>query len=51
MNSKSIKFDKAPSICDSNHQTAPTNMIPPSNKVSPIYLPFVLKETAFLDLW
>ena len=38
MNSKVIKFDKAPEICNSNHQTVSINMISLSNRVTPICL-------------
>ena len=38
MNSKAIKFGKAPEICNSNNQAVPINMISLSNKVTPIYL-------------
>ena len=38
MNSKKIKFDKAPQICNSNHQAVPINMILHSNKKTPICL-------------
>ena len=43
MNSKVIKFDQAPQMCNSNHQTVPFNMISLSNKKAPI----VLQETTF----
>ena len=46
MNSKVIKFDKAPEICNSNHQTVPINMIWLSNKKTPI----CVQETKFLGL-
>ena len=38
MNSKMIAFDKVLQICNSNHQTVPINMIPLSNKKTPICL-------------
>ena len=38
MNSKVIKFDQAPQMCNSNHQTVPFNMISLSNKKAPICL-------------